>query len=161
MEVERRLEALRLKLPPAPELPNGLVLPFSMVRIVGERALVSGHGPQGPDGRLAGPFGKVGAGVTPAQAQAAAALVALSMLGSLRRALGDLDRISGWLRVYGMVNAAPGFTDLPQVINGFSELILAVFGPEIGQHARSAVGQAELPWNIPVEIEAEVLVRPA
>ena len=78
------------------------------------------------------------------------------MLADLRTALGSIDRVSGWLRVFGMVNAAPGFTDMPQVINGASDLIIEVFGPEIGSHARSAIGVAELPWNIPVEIEAEV-----
>ena len=77
-------------------------------------------------------------------------------LGSLRRELGDLDRITGWLRVFGMVNAAPGFDQMPRVINGFSDLIIELYGPEVGAHARSAVGLAELPIGIPVEIEAEV-----
>ncbi|GMA17519.1 RidA family protein [Deinococcus metallilatus] len=161
MQIESRLHDLGLTLPPPLQAPGGAALPFVAVRIVGERALLSGHGPQAPDGSLAGPFGKVGAGVSPVQAREAARLVALSMLGSLKRALGDLDRIAAWGRVHGMVNAAPGFTDLPGVIHGFSELILAVFGPEVGQHARSAVGLAELPWNIPVEVEAAVLVRQA
>ena len=80
------------------------------------------------------------------------------MLASLRRALGDLDRITAWLRVFGMVNAAPGFNRAPAVINGFSDLILQLWGPDAGPHARSAIGVAELPFNIPVEIEAEVAV---
>jgi enamine deaminase RidA (YjgF/YER057c/UK114 family) len=80
------------------------------------------------------------------------------MLGTLKRELGDLDRVTAWLRVFGMVNSAPGFTDQPAVINGFSDLILDLYGPEAGQHARSAVGLAELPFGIPVEIEAEVAV---
>ncbi len=133
-------------------------MPFAMVRVVGQRAVISGHGPQAPDGTLAGPLGKVGREVTPDEAHGCARLVALSMLGSLRRELGDLDRIRAWVRVHGMVNAAPGFTELPGVINGFSAVSLDVFGPDIGQHARSAVGMAELPWNIPVEVEAEVLI---
>ena len=83
----------------------------------------------------------------------AARLTALSMLGSLKRALGDLDRIAAWTRVFGMVNSAPGFNRQPSVINGFSDLILELFGPDIGAHSRSAVGMAELPFNIPVEIE--------
>ena len=89
----------------------------------------------------------------------AARLTALSMLGSLHRALGDLDRISGWTRVFGMVNSAPGFTMQPGVINGFSDLILELFGPDVGAHSRSAVGMFELPFRVPVEIEAEVELR--
>src|SRR5678815_5898170 len=94
--------------------------------------------------------------LTVEQGYAAARLTALSILGSLRRALGDLDRITAWTRVFGMVNSAPGFVPQPAVINGFSDLVLDVFGTEIGRHARSAVGMAELPFNIPVEIEGEV-----
>ncbi len=86
----------------------------------------------------------------------AARLVGLSILGSLKRELGDLDRVVAWLRVFGMVNSAPGFNRQPEVINGFSDLILEVYGAERGLHARSAVGMAELPFGIPVEIEAEV-----
>ena len=93
------------------------------------------------------------------QAYESAKLTGLSILGSLQSELGDLDRITAWLRVFGMVNSAPGFVDQPTVINGFSELILELFGPEIGRHARSAVGMAELPFGIPVEIEAEVAIE--
>ena len=75
-------------------------------------------------------------------------------------ALADLDRIRAWVRVFGMVNSAPGFNRQPNVINGFSDLILEVFGAEVGAHARSAVGMAELPMDIPVEIETEVLITP-
>ena len=78
------------------------------------------------------------------------------MLSSLRAALGDLDRVTAWLRVFGMVNTAPGFTATPAVINGCSELILRLWGAENGAHARSAVGMAALPFDLPVEIEAEV-----
>ncbi len=154
--IEERLRKLGLALPPPTSPPPGVVLPFQFVRIVGPRALVSGHGPQNPDGTFAPPFGKVGAEVTPEQGYAAARLTGLSILGSLRRALGDLDRIAAWTRVFGMVNSAPGFRSQPTVINGFSDLILELFGPEIGAHSRSAVGMAELPFGIPVEIEAEV-----
>jgi len=90
------------------------------------------------------------------EAYQAARLIALAMLGSLKRELGDLDRVTAWLRVHGMVNSAPGFTRQPAVINGFSDLIIELYGHETGQHARSAVGMAELPFGIPVEIEAEV-----
>ena len=157
--VEERLRALGLTLPPPVTPPPGVVLPFASVRIVGRRALISGHGPQAPDGTIAKPLGKVGREVTLDEAHAAARLTGLSVLGSLKRALGELDRIAAWMRVFGMVNSAPGFDRQPSVINGFSDLILEVFGAEIGAHSRSAVGMAELPWGIPVEIEAEVELR--
>jgi enamine deaminase RidA (YjgF/YER057c/UK114 family) len=70
----------------------------------------------------------------------------------------DLDRVVAWGRVFGMVNSAPGFSEQPSVINGFSDLIIELYGPTVGAHARSAVGMAELPFNMPVEIEAEVEV---
>jgi enamine deaminase RidA (YjgF/YER057c/UK114 family) len=157
--VESRLKELGLSLPPPLQVPGGMTLPFPWVLVRGERALISGHGPQNTDGSLAGPIGKVGAEVTAEQGYELARKAGLSMLGSLRRELGDLDRIAGWLRVFGMVNSAPGFERHPAVINGFSDLILSVFGPEIGRHARSAIGVAGLPFNIPVEIEAEALLR--
>jgi hypothetical protein len=131
-------------------------LPFPWVRVIGSRALISGHGPTNADGSLARPLGKVGAEVSEEQAFAAARLTGLAILGSLKRELGALDRIAGWSRVFGMVNSAPGFNRQPAVINGFTELILSVFGSKAGAHARSAVGLAELPFNIPVEIEGEV-----
>jgi enamine deaminase RidA (YjgF/YER057c/UK114 family) len=154
--IEERLKALGLSLPPPMTLPPGVVFPFQFVRVLGTRAFISGHGPQNPDGSLAEPLGKVGREVSLEQGYVAARLVALSMLGSLLRALGDFDRIASWGRVFGMVNSAPGFNRQPRVINGFSDLILELFGPEIGAHSRSAVGLAELPFDIPVEIEAEL-----
>ena len=150
-----RLRALGLTLPPATRPPPGVLLPFRFVHVVGRRALISGHGPQAPDGTFAEPRGKVGRELTPEQGYTAARLTGLSILGSLERALGDLDRIESWGRVFGMVNCASGFNRLPNVINGFSDLILEVFGPDIGAHSRSAVGLAELPFDIPVEIEGE------
>jgi enamine deaminase RidA (YjgF/YER057c/UK114 family) len=160
MQIESRLAALGLVLPAPMQVPPGVRLPFATVRIRGNRAYIAGHGPQNPDGTLAGPFGKVGAEVAVDEGYQAARLTALSILGSLQRALGDLDRVAAWLRIFGMVNAAPGFTQEPAVINGCSDLILEVFGPEIGAHARSAVGLAELPFRLPVEIEAEVEIIP-
>jgi enamine deaminase RidA (YjgF/YER057c/UK114 family) len=157
MRIEARLAELGLVLPPAVVAPPGARLPFSPVRIVGARALVSGHGPQNGDGTPAGPFGKVGAQVSVEEAYAAARLTAVSILGSLQRALGDLDRVAAWVRVFGMVNSAPGFDRQPAVVNGFSDLIIELYG-EAGAHARSAVGMAELPFGLPVEIEAEVLI---
>jgi hypothetical protein len=154
--VESKLRSLGLLLPPRPPPPPGVLLPFQFVRIVGRRALISGHGPQNPDGSFAAPLGKLGRELNVQQGYVAARLTGLSILGSLRRALGDLDRIAGWSRVFGMVNSAPGFNQQPSVINGFSDLILEVFGPTVGAHCRSAVGLAELPFDIPVEIEGEV-----
>ena len=159
MEVEARLDELGLVLPEPLQTPPGLVLPFSFVRVRGDRAYVSGHGALNPDGSLAGPFGKVGAEVSVEQGYEAARLTALAVLASLKRALGDLDRVGAWLRVFGMVNSAPGFDRQPHVINGFSELILELYGPEAGGHARSAVGMAGLPMGMPVEVEAEVEIR--
>ena len=156
MEIEARLEELGLVLPEPLASAPGLRLPFSWVRVRGNRAYVSGHGAQNPDGSIAGPLGKVGAEISEEQAYEAARLTALAVLGSLKRELGDLDRITAWLRVFGMVNSAPGFDRQPNVINGFSDLILEVYGPEVGDHARSAVGMAGLPLGLPVEIEAEV-----
>lgn len=156
--VEERLAARGLLLPAPLIVPDGAVYPFPDVRTIGNRALVSGHGPQEADGSISGPFGKVGAEVSVAQAAVLAEKTALSMLASLKRALGDLDRITAWVRVLGMVNAAPSFDDHPTVINGFSTLILDLFGPDAGAHARSAIGVGSLPCNYAVEIEAEVLV---
>jgi enamine deaminase RidA (YjgF/YER057c/UK114 family) len=157
--IERRLQELGIVLPPPLVMPPGVVLPFPWVRLHGDRAFVSGHGGQNPDGTLAGPFGKVGQDVTVEAARTNARLVGLSILSSLQRALGDLDRITAWLKVLGMVNSAPGFNMQPTVINGFTDLIIEVFGAERGAHARSAVGMAELPFRIPVEIEAEVAIK--
>lgn len=158
--IEKRLQALGLVLPPPLQPPSGMVFPFQFVRVVGRRALISGHGPQNADGSIVGTLGKVGREVTLEQGCAAARLTALSILGSLQRALGDLDRITVWTRLFGMVNSAPGFNRQPTVINGCSDLILDLFGPEVGAHSRSAVGMAELPFDIPVEIEGEVEIAP-
>jgi enamine deaminase RidA (YjgF/YER057c/UK114 family) len=154
--IEDRLTALGLQLPQPLKLPPGVKLPFPWVRIVGSRALISGHGPTDVEGNLAQPLGKVGLEVSEEQAYLAARLTGLAILGSLKRELGSLDRIACWTRIFGMVNSAPGFTKQPAVINGFTDLIVEVFGVERGAHARSAVGLAELPFRIPVEIEGEV-----
>jgi enamine deaminase RidA (YjgF/YER057c/UK114 family) len=156
--VEARLQALGLALPQPLILPPGVTLPFPWVRVHDNRVFVSGHGPQNADGSLAAPLGKVGLDVSLQEARRAARLAALSILASLKRELGDLDRISAWLRVFGMVNCAPGFTKMPLVINGCSDLIVELYGSTCGPHARSAVGMAELPFGIPVEIEAEVAI---
>jgi enamine deaminase RidA (YjgF/YER057c/UK114 family) len=156
MKIEARLQELGLVLPESMKAPAGVKLPFANVRVRGNRAYIAGHGPLMPDGSLAKPLGKVGAEVSEQEAYQSARLVTLAILASLKRELDDLDRVTAWLRVFGMVNTAPGFNRQPAVINGFSDLILELYGPETGQHARSAVGMAALPFDIPVEIEAEV-----
>jgi enamine deaminase RidA (YjgF/YER057c/UK114 family) len=158
-EIGAKLEAQGLVLPAPIKLPPGVVLPFSWIRVRGNRAYVSGHIALQPDGAIAQPLGKVGAEVTQEQGYQAARQTGLAILASLQRELGDLDRITAWLRVFGMVNGAPGFDRFPLVINGFTDLILELFGPEKGSHARSAVGMAGLPFSTPVEIEAEVEIQ--
>ena len=96
--------------------------------------------------------------VTVEEGYQAAQAVALSMLGSLKRELGDLDRVSAWLRLHGMVNCAADFTQHPAVINGCSDLILELYGARRGAHSRSAVGMSSLPFNLCVEIEALVAI---
>jgi enamine deaminase RidA (YjgF/YER057c/UK114 family) len=156
ISAERRIQELGLVLPEEFKSPTGVRYPFRWVRVRGNRAYISGHLPMQADGTLGDVRGKVGREVTVEQAQAAAREAALSMLGSLRRELGSLDRVTAWLRVFGMVNVSPDFGQIPAVVNGFSTVILDVFGPEIGAHCRSAVGMANLPFDLPVEIEAEV-----
>jgi enamine deaminase RidA (YjgF/YER057c/UK114 family) len=153
--IEAKLQAMGLVLPEPMKVPAGMTLPFSWVRIRGNRAFISGHIPQNPDGTIASPLGKVGTDVTPEQGYQAARLVALAHLGSLKRALGDLDRVTAWLRVFAMVNVAPGFNETPRVTNGYSDLILELYGPDIGSHARSSIGMF-IPLNAPVNCEAEV-----
>jgi enamine deaminase RidA (YjgF/YER057c/UK114 family) len=161
MHIEARLQALGLALPPPLRPPDGLAVPYVWVRVRKDRAYVAAHPPLNLDGTLAGPFGQVGAAVPLVAAQAAARLAGLALLGSLQRALGDLDRVTAWLRVCGLVNAAPGFTQPAHVLNAFSDLLLELYGPEVGQHARTAVGVAALSWDNPVVIEAEVEIAPA
>ncbi len=125
------------------------------MRLCGNRAYLSGHGALAADGRPVGPFGKVPSEVSLEQAQDAGRGAAVSMLGSLRRALGDLDLVTAWLMVYGMVNADAGYPETTNVANGFSDLILDLYG-DAGQHARMAVGMATLPLNYCFLAGAEV-----
>jgi hypothetical protein len=158
--IEQRLTELGLTLPAQMALPAGVTLPFPFVQVQGTRVLISGHGPLSRDGSIAQPLGKLGAELTVDQGYAAARLTGLAILSSLKSALGDLDRIKSWTRIFGMVNSAPGFIAQPAVINGFSDLIIALYGAKGGAHTRSAVGMAELPFNIPVEIEGEAEIYP-
>ncbi len=155
MSIEEKLEELGLVLPEPMRVPPDLRMPFSWVRVRGDRAYVSGHIALNTDGSVAEPLGKVGSEVSAEEGYESARLVALAHLASLKRALGNLDRITAWLRVFAMVNAAPGFDRTPLVTNGYSDLILELYGPEVGAHARSSIGMT-IPLNAPVNCEAEV-----
>jgi enamine deaminase RidA (YjgF/YER057c/UK114 family) len=122
---------------------------------VGNLLFVSGHtsGPQWT------PKGKVGKDVTVEQGYQAARQAGLFALATVRAALGSLDRVKRIVKVVGMVNSAESFSEQPKVVNGFSDLMVDVFGEAIGKHARSAVGVAELPLNSPVEVELIVEVN--
>ncbi len=159
MTIRDRLAERRLVLPAALAPPPGVTLSFAWARLHGDRVLLSGHGPQLTDGRPAGPFGKVGGELSPEQGYAAAKLATLALIASLERAAGSLDRVAAWLSVSGHVAVAPGFTGTTNVLNGCSDLLLDLFGPEIGAHARTAIGVAELPLGLPVVIAAEVAIR--
>ena len=156
MSIEARLTELGLTLP---QPMNTAALPFDLVRADGDHLYLSGHVPTDMSGAMSKPFGKVGDEVSPEEAYAIAGRIALGLCASIKAHVGELDRIEKWLRVFGMVNAAPGFTQIPAVINGCSDTLLQIFGTNVGAHARSAVGMAELPFNVPVEIEAEVKIR--
>ena len=158
MSPDKRIEELKLVLPEPLKLPPNVNLPFSWIRVRGNRAFVSGHIALNADGSISEIVGKVGAEVSIEQGYQAARLTGLAMLSNLKLELGSLDRITAWLRVFGMINVAPGFVQTPQVINGFSDLIIDVFAEDCGYHCRSAVVLAELPFGTPVEIEAEVAI---
>lgn len=150
---EQRLKALGIELAAAPK-PVAVYVPA--VR-VGNLLFVSGHGTDKPDGTRI--QGKVGVDLTLEQGHAAARQVGLNVLSTVRASLGSLDQVVRVVKVLGMVNAAPDFKDHPKVINGFSELMVQVFGEQNGKAARSAVGMGSLPSNIAVEVEAIFEVR--
>ena len=156
MSIDDRFHDLGLTLPEPMQTAN---LPFDLARLDGQTLYLSGHVPTEADGSVAKPLGKVGDAVTPEQAYEAARKVALGLFSTINQVVGSLDRVEAWLKVFGMVNVAPGFNAIPPVINGCSDLILEVFGPDVGAHTRSAVGMAELPFGVPVEIEAQVKIR--
>jgi enamine deaminase RidA (YjgF/YER057c/UK114 family) len=145
MMITDRLQSLGIVLPPV-FAPAG-----SYLGCVIDEGLVyvSGHGPIAGDDMIRG---KVGGDLTLQQGQHAARMTALSILATLQAELGDLDRIQRIVKVFGMVNVAPGFNQTPAVIDGCSEVLLEIFG-DSGRHARSAIGVAELPFSIAVEIE--------
>jgi len=157
--IEQRLHEMGVTLPAPMKLPPGLVLPFSWAKVIGRRVVISGHLPIAADGSLWPHLGKLGPDLGIEEGYAAARQATLAMLGTLTRELGSLDRVTNWVRVFGMVNTGPGFHETAAVVNGCSDLLIAVFGPGIGSHTRSAVGFAEIPFNCPVEIEAEVEIE--
>lgn len=149
--ISERLLELGIELPP-PFPPAGNYLAC----VIDEGLVhVGGHGPIAGDEIVRG---KVGADLTLEQAQEAARMTGLSILATLRAELGDLDRIERFVKVFGMVNCAPGFNQTPAVINGCSDLLVEIFG-DAGRHTRSAVGMAELPFDIAVEIELTARLR--
>jgi enamine deaminase RidA (YjgF/YER057c/UK114 family) len=143
--VDRRLQELGLALPPV----FRPVANYLGCKRSGNLLFVGGHGPATARGVVRG---KVGADLTLEQGREAARATALSLLATVRDALGSLDRVRQVVKVLGMVNCAPGFNRTPEVIDGCSDVLVAVFG-DAGRHTRSAVGMAELPFDIPVEIE--------
>jgi enamine deaminase RidA (YjgF/YER057c/UK114 family) len=146
MSVEERLRELGIELPePPPPVGN-----YIGAVTVGNLVFLSGHGPRSASGEYSS--GKVGGELTPEQGQEEARQVGLNMLATLRAEIGDLDRVRRVVKVLGMVNAAPDFRNHPKVIDGFSDLMVEVFG-EKGRGARSAVGMGSLPFQIPVEVE--------
>lgn len=154
MSAEDRLHELGIDLPPVlPPVAN-----FVRTRQVGDLLFLSGHGPVRADGSRV--VGKVDGEVTMEDAKAAARLTGVNLLATARAHLGSLDRVTAVVKVLGMVNSSPGFGRQPEVMDGFSDLMVEVFG-EDGRHTRSAVGMAELPFGIPVEIEMILAVRPA
>ncbi len=159
MRIEAKLSEMGLTLPAEMQASPGFTVKWRQVRVVGERAIIAGHGPRLTDGTFAAPGGKVGRDLTVEEGYAAARATALAVLGDLKRELGDLDRITAWVRVFGMVNSAPGFTAQAQVIDGFTDLMIALWGEEVAVCPRAVAGMAELALNSPVIIEGEVAIR--
>jgi enamine deaminase RidA (YjgF/YER057c/UK114 family) len=153
MQVEERLRKLGIELPPSPTPAANYV---TAVR-TGNLLFLSGHGPRRT---ASGPSikGRVGKELTVEQGYKAAREVGLNLVSTMKASLGDLDKVKRVVKVLGMVNAAPDFEQHPQVMNGFSDLMVEVFGDK-GRHARSAVGMGSLPMGIPVEIEVVVEVE--
>jgi len=148
-----RLAQLGLELPPPPE-PKGVYRP---VVIVDRLAYTSGHLPVDAEGNLV--TGRLGEQLDLEAGRRAALLAGLGVLASLRKELGSLDRVERLVKLLGLVNCTDDFTQQPAVINGCSELLAEVFGPEAGLGARSALGVNSLPLGVPVEIEAIFLLR--
>ena len=153
MTPEERLAEMGLSLPPA-RTPIANFIPATRE---GNIVYLSGHGPVGRDGNIA-VRGRLGADLKLEQGYEAAKLTALALLGSLKNEIGELDRVKRILKVLGMVRCTEDFGNMPGVINGASDLFVEIFG-ERGQHARSAVGLYELPFQMAVEIEMVVAIQ--
>ncbi len=152
MRIEANLEALGLSLP-APLQPPGN---FQLIKLHGGLGYIAGHGPF--DGSTLLVEGLIGRDLTVEQGYEAARLTALSILASLKRELGELDRVTQWIRAVGYVHCAPGFGHNATVVNGFSDLIVELWG-DAGRHARSAPGQGPSPLNVPIIVDAIVAVE--
>lgn len=152
--IAERLDELGLELPRPFAPPPGIEFPFALVRVSGDLAYVSGHLPVNGSEVLV--TGRVGDGLDLDQGYEAARLTGLSIFASLAQELGDLDRVRSWIKALGLVQCGAGFDKPPAVINGFTDLVLEVWGPEAGRHARSALGVDQLPFDVPVEVEAIV-----
>ena len=149
--IAERMRELGIVLPPVfPPVGN-----YLGCVVDGHLVWVGGHGPEDGERRVTG---KVGADLSREQGRKAARMAGLSILATLEAELGDLDRIERIVRVFGMVNCAPGFNRTPAVIDGCSDLLVELFG-EAGRHTRAAVGMAELPFDIAVEIELLARIR--
>ena len=159
MRVEAKLAEMGLVLPAPMQVPDGYQPMWRQVRVIGDRAVIAGHGPRGEDGWPPGPGGKIGLDLTLDQGHAAARSTGLAVLADLKREIGDLDRVTAWVRVLGMVNSAPGFVAQPQVIDGFTELMVSLYGEESAICPRAVAGMAELPFGSPVIIEGEVAIQ--
>jgi enamine deaminase RidA (YjgF/YER057c/UK114 family) len=155
MKPEDTFQEMGLALPPAPK-PLGLYRPLT---ICGSLAFLAGHAPLTSDGKLI--TGRVGEDLDVASAAAAARQAGLAMLATLRAGLGSLNRVKRLVKLLGFVQCTPGFTDQPAVINGCSQLLVEIFGPDDGVAARSAVGATALPSQMAVEIEAIFELHPA
>lgn len=158
MRPEERLTELGLSLPPKTRLPEGVHLPFSFVNIQGSRLLFSGHPKTAENGSIGGPFGVLGDSMTTEEGYLEARAVGLSVLANIKSEIGELSRITGWTRVFGMVASAAGYSEQHLVVNGFSDLVIEVFGQDVGRHARSAIGVVGLPMGFALEIEGEVQI---
>lgn len=161
MRIETKLAKMGLVLPAEMLAPPEFRITWAQVRVVGSRVIIAGHGPRLPSGEFAGPAGKIGSDLTLEQGYAAAKATGLAILGDLKREIRDLDRIVGWNRVFGMVNAAPGFVALAPVIDGFTDLMVELFGQQAALCPRSVAGMAELALDSPVIIEGEVEISEA
>lgn len=151
MGADARVKELGLELPEAQQPVANYVTAVQ----AGELLFLSGHGPVRADGTPV--LGKVGSDLDLAAGVEAARLTGLFLLATMRAELGSLDRVARIVKLLGMVNCAPGFNDTPTVVNGCSDLLVDVFG-DAGRHARSAIGVAELPFDLAIEIEAVVQV---